>query len=90
MDATGAGDGPVEIVQKSRKVHMAIQYTTGNNVVEDTSFPFGTAKAMRVGKSYLINNAQNYMDDHIVQFYKYTNKDLLLETDAIMEKRTTS
>jgi hypothetical protein len=43
---------------------------------------------MRVGKSFLINNAQNYIDEGIVSFYSITNKHLFDEMDAIIERRT--
>ena len=30
MDATGVGDGVVALIQQKRKVHMGLQYVSGN------------------------------------------------------------
>ena len=43
---------------------------------------------MRVGKSRLINNTQNYLDEGLTSFYSYTNEYLFYEMDGITEKRT--
>lgn len=67
---------------------MAIHYVTGNTEYEDPENPYGSALAMKVGKSRLINNAQNYMDEGVATFFKYTNTDLFYEMDAIVERRT--
>lgn len=89
MDCTGSGDGPVSIFQAAGiKVHTAVQYVMGNTETEDLTYPYGSAKAMRVGKSRLINNTQNYLDEGMVTFYTYTNELLFFEMDGITEKRT--
>lgn len=88
MDATGVGDWVVAMLQAHRKVDMALQYISGNTESEDTSYPYGSARAMRVGKSRLINNAQNYLDESLASFYSYSNEFLFLEMDGISEKRT--
>lgn len=88
MDATGVGDGVVALLQQKRKVHMGLQYVSGNTESEDMTFPYGAAKAMRVGKSRLINNTQNYLDEGLTSFYSYTNEYLFYEMDGITEKRT--
>ena len=43
---------------------------------------------MRVGKSRLINIAQNYLDEWVAKYYSYTNELLFFEMDGITEKRT--
>lgn len=89
MDSTGMGDGPVSIFQNADiNVYMAVTYTSGNTETEDETYPYGRAKAMRVGKSRLINNTQNYLDEGTAKFYKYTNELLFFEMDGITEKRT--
>ena len=88
MDATGVGNGAVEIFQKKRKIDMVVIYTSGNQAYEDTEDSFGNAEVYRVGKSLLINNTQNYLDERTASFFKYTNEELFFEMDAIIERRT--
>jgi len=88
VDCTGVGDGVVALMQKEFKVHMAVQYMAGNSEVEDTSYPYGSTIPMRVGKSRLINNTQNFLDEDIVEFYSYTNEFLFFEMDGITEKKS--
>jgi len=89
MDSTWVGDGAVAIMQREWvDVFMAVTYTSGNTEAEDLDYPYGKAKAMRVGKSRLINNTQNYLDEWITKFYSYTNELMFFEMDGIVEKRT--
>lgn len=88
IDCTGLGDGVVVMLKKMTAVDMAIQYVWGNAESEDTNYPYWNTKTMRVGKSRLINNAQDFFDWHLCSTYKYTNEDFINETKAIVETRT--
>jgi len=88
MDATGIGNGAVAIFQQKRKIEMVVIYTSGNQAYEDNEWSFGNAEVYHVGKSLLINNTQNYLDERTASFFKYTNEDLFFEMDAIIERRT--
>ncbi len=87
MDCTGVGDGVVAIMQETFKVHTVLNYTSGSNQNQDMSYPYAPAQSFNVGKSRLINTTQDFMDQHLVDFYEPTNKDLFLEYDAIYETR---
>lgn len=88
MDSTGVGDGVVSIVQKEFPVQMAITYTSGDGETEDLSYPYGTATAMKVGKSTLINNAMNYIDEGKAKFYTYTNSYFFTEVEGLVLTKT--
>ena len=88
MDATGVGDSVVHIVQQFFPVNMAITYTGGDGETENLSYPYGTATAMNVGKSTLINNAMNYIDEGWCKFYTYTNKFFFTEVEGLVLGKT--
>ena len=75
-------------MQETFKVHTVVNYTSGVSSSLDTSHPYAPSVSYNVGKSRLINNAQDFIDQKVVKFYEHTNKDLFLEYDAIYETKT--
>lgn len=67
---------------------MAITYTAGDGETEDVNYPYGTTTAMNVGKSTLINNSMNFIDEGVAVFYQHTNLHLFTEIEGLVVGRT--